>query len=181
MKNKGISVLIWMVLYLLVGGALVLLLFHIEKNVSVGTMLSYIGSYSSIFGLFVMLIQFKSVRKTTEETKIKIDGISLISEWSKATELIRGVETDIERDDISVASFKLRRVKDLVIQSKIGGGDDKECEKAIKSLNSYISILNQFLLSKGQDKTFNKQEILDGLESITDVLNRKISINKETL
>lgn len=183
MNEKHSSILIWLIAYLLIGALLVVLLYFIDKEGSWVEWVSIIGSYSSVFGLVVMAIQFKSVRETTEKTKEKLDSVSLISEWSKATELLRSAETDIERDDISVACFKLRRVKDLVIQSMSGEAAGKDCEKSIKKLNENISLLNQYLL-QGLDSgngSYNKQEMLDGLELISDVLNKRISHNIDVI
>lgn len=176
-KNHNIwSILYWVGGFLLIGGILIFIFkpFANDDN-AVVFWFGVIGGHSSIYGLIVMLFQFQSVRKTTDETKKKIDAISLISEWSKATELIRGAETDIERDDIPIAGFKLRRVKDLVIQSGIGDIDEKECEKIVKVLNSDIDILNQYLLADPQNKQINKLDMICGLEHLSDILSRKIN------
>lgn len=173
-KKRKLSTILWVGGFVAVGVLAYFLLRQYSRDNSFVFWVGAIGSYASIFGLIVMFVQFKSVRGTTEETKNKLDGISLITEWSKATELIRSAETDIERDDMSIAIFKLRRVKDIVIQSK-KGDEDKECDKAIKMLNSDISMLNQFLLSIPQNRQVDKMDMLDGLELISDILSRKIN------
>ena len=176
-KNQNIrSVLCWGGGFIILGFILYLLLKQLANDDSaVVFWIGAIGGYSSLYGLLVMLFQFQSVRKTTDETKRKIDAISLISEWSKAIELIRGAETDIERGDIPIAGFKLRRVKDLVIQSRIGDIDEKECEKVVKLLNSDIDILNEYVLSDPQNKQINKLDMICGLEHLSDILSRKIN------
>lgn len=138
---------------------------------------SIFGSYCSVVGLIVMFNQFKSVRATTEETKNRISGISLISEWSKATEIIRAVETDIERDAYSVASFKLMMTKDIIIKTVgyLKNNEDgfKEYDKILRRLNSFIDLLNQSIL-KEEFNDINKLDIVTGLETVVDFLNRKI-------
>lgn len=180
-KHHIKTLVIWAGGFVLIGIIIFILLRQISCNDDLGFWVGTFGAYASLYGLIVMLVQFQSVRTTTEETKKKIDGISLVSEWSKATELIRSAETDIERGDMSIAGFKLRRVKDIVIQSKMGLVEDKECDKSIKLLNSDISLLNQYLLSDPLNRHIDKQDMLDGLEHISDILSRMINKNINSL
>ena len=98
-----------------------------------------------------MFAQFHSVRETTEATQKKVDSISLISEWSSAAELVRSAENDVERDDFSVAVYKLKLIKDVLIRLKFKDDSQEElklCNRFEKKLYEFISQLGSIILSK---------------------------------
>lgn len=125
-----------------------------------------------------MIFQFKSVRKTTEETKERIDTIYGVSDFSKAAETIRSVETDIERDDFSIACYKLKSIKDLIIRNN-GDLTYKNSESIVRDINSVISTLNQTLLEG--NNSIDKTGLVDELEGITDCFNILINNHKNNI
>jgi hypothetical protein len=158
----------------------------LDRNAGFWEYVSLIGSYSSLFGLFVMFIQFRSVRKTTEETRTQLERLGFLVDLSKAHELVRSVESDIERDEMYAACYKLKLVKDFITKSaqssiseegERGKGKTKKYESVENRINSYISVLNQYVMENESEDCDNidKKSILNGLEKIVDFLNKQIN------
>ena len=185
MKNKK-PLIIWTIAFLALAIVICLLISKFasyEQKKDVLIWITILGSYSSVFGLVLMFAQFRSVRETTEATQRKVDNISLISEWSSAAELVRSAENDSNRDDYSVALYKLKQIKDVLIRlkSKDDSQDDlKLCGKYEKRLNEFISQLSKAHLYK-DSSSLDKITILSDLELLSDFLKKRINKRMNTI
>ncbi len=184
-RKNVVSILTWTGLFVVIGVIGYFIIRNHSNDATFSFWISLIGGYASLYGLVVMIIQFQSVRKTTEETKEKLESVSLISEWSRAIELIRSIEADIERDFFSVANYKLKNVKDLILKSKPilkADVENKELERVIKRINGYVDILSQFELKVDDPNSeINRPEMLSGLERIIDVMNGEINLYRNRI
>lgn len=138
--------------------------------------ISIYGGYTTIFSLVLMFVQFKSIRKVSEETKNKLNKTVAISDLSKYSELIRSVEMDVREDNIAVALYKTQNIKAVVHKIRIleHNGikkEEDEFEQIFSILATHINSYNEHLLS--EESQLNKSVILRELEVVTSFFQSK--------
>ena len=180
--------MIWATIFIVVGIALFLFYDqYLETDQkTIVTVFSFAGIYASLFGLVVMLVQFRSVKMTAIETRDKIDNMASIAELSKLTALMRDAATDIERDQFALARYKFQNTKDAIISvygfTHQDANKNSKLQEIVKRLNSDISSLNESILvvNKDQEHTESiKPGLLETVEFVTDFLQGEIHIQKK--
>ncbi len=173
-KMHNRSPLIWGGVFLLVGLFVILILKKFFPNTDLIGWVGVVGSYSSLYGLVVMLVQFQSVRSTAEATRDKINSVASVAELSHFAGLLRDASGDIERDSFELARYKIQAVKDVIISTfSIVKDSDKDlknrADDCIIILNNHISSLNNVIIEEGVP-VLNKAVIITDLESVCDFL-----------
>ena len=169
-RNKSYSIILWIVSYL-VGCVILFLSFKTDRFDSIIGLLS---AYTAVYSLVLMLVQFKSIRKVSEETKTKLNQTIAVSDLSRYSELIRGLGTDVRSDNYEVALYKTQNIKDMAHKIEISdasSSQDVEYVKIYSILDTHINSYNDRLLS--EETELNKRVILDELETVTTFFQRK--------
>ncbi|WP_133054009.1 hypothetical protein, partial [Niastella yeongjuensis] len=83
------------------------------------------GTFFSIFGLMIAFIQIKSLRESSEETKIAIDNsitrinqVLSVSDLSKSTKLIHEIQGFLQNNKLEMALIRMKDLKAVLIQVK---------------------------------------------------------------
>lgn len=128
------------------------------------------GTYISLVAFGVMLQQFKSVRKTTENVKQEVNKIASIADISQYAERVRSVYDDICSQEYKLATFKLKTVHQAILSIKSKNND-------IKNNRQYSRILGIIAetISTLQDINLNSdnldyEQIQKDLEAIATFL-----------
>lgn len=170
------SILGWILAYIAIAVFLYLVLHQsIFTDANALDWISAYGVYTTLFSLVLMFVQFKSIRKVSEETKNKLNKTVAISDLSKHSELIRSVETDVINNNIKVALYKTQNIKASVYKIKVSEKDpdyDKEeYESVFSILATHIDSYNEQLLT--QEPILNQKVILKDLETVTSFFQKK--------
>lgn len=166
--------MIWGGVFLLLGGVIILIVRELFPDTDLIGWIGVLGSYSSLYGLVVMLVQFQSVRSTAEATRDKINSIASVAELSHYAGLLRDASGDIERGSFELARYKIQAVKDVIIStfSTVKDSNKELKERANDSiiiLNNHISSLNNVIIAEGVPE-LNKAIIITDLEKVCDFL-----------
>lgn len=144
--------------------------------------LAVIFGYASLFSLVVVLVQFQSVRATTEKTRQEIKKITSITEWSKYAETARSLKDDILRDAYSVAVFKLHLIKHALISvpNSLLSQDsslNKLHGECLKAINGHISSLDAKILNDASfiAKNLIMQDMVKTSDFFYKIVNSKIN------
>lgn len=180
MKEKGFeSFFKWGLVFLI--GLAVLICFPISKRICFSFIewVSLIGSYSSVFGLIVMIIQFRSVKQTALETKDTINHLLFLTDWTKYSELSHSAQDDIRRDDLSLARYKIQSIKQSLMGIPDGvllDQDKKTKQGLVKKIYKHISLIDTCMLNDLHD--FSKETIISDLEEVADYFLKMVNQNK---
>jgi len=176
-KNSSTSIVWWIIVFIALVIILyfVLRLFFVDK-VNIIDWISVYGGFTTLFSLVLMFVQFKSIRKVSEETKNKLNKTVALSDLSKYSELIRSVEIDVRNNKIDVALYKTQNIKAIVHKLRIieqngNKQPDDEFESIISYLATHINSYNDQLLS--EEPILNKSIILKELEEVTSFFQNK--------
>lgn len=182
-KNKVIPILIWILLFLIGGGLLFWLVMSLtEEPLLLKDWISIFGSYSSLYGLIVIIIQFQSVKEATSKTQEEISKISSITEWSRYAEMASNLKEDIRFDQYALVVYKLHQIKQALQSIPVDALDkDQSLKKSqqlfIKAIHRHISSLDSIIL----DSTLSvpKESMMKDMEQVSDffktMVNKKIS------
>lgn len=181
MKNHRIkSIIIWGISYILLGGIIFLLFKAICTSVL--EWVAVLGTYSSIFSLLVVLIQFQSVRATAEKTQEEINKISSVTEWSRYAEMANSLKEDIRLEDFSVVAYKLHHIKQAFIciptSFFLSNPDLKDAkDRCVRSINTFISSIDAYSLDPTAyvPKVEMMKEIEEASDLFKTLINQKIS------
>ncbi len=175
--RTSLSIWIWVLLY----SAFAVALFFVTRGYilpenAVINWLSVYGVYTTFFSLVLMFVQFKSIRKVSEETKNKLNKTVAISDLSQYSELIRSVEMDVRKDNFEVAVYKTQNIKAIVHKIKILEQNADRCtgedyETVFSILATHIDSYHERLLHS--DSEINKSVILKELETVTSFFQKK--------
>ena len=178
MKTKsGLSVILWTVVYLIIGIALYFLLKGIlGEKADIVAVISILGVYTTLYSFVLMLVQFKSIRQVSEETKTKLNNSVAISDLSTYSEMIRSLESDVRADSLDVALYKTQNIKGIVHKIELLEGKDKKNDQEFADIYSilatHISSYNDRLISENNTE-LNKSVILKELEQISTFFQKK--------
>jgi len=139
------------------------------------------GTYSSVYGIFVAYIQILSVKESANVTKQEVEKankkvikILSISDLSKAIKIVQEVQTNLVSGREELSIIRLKDLKSILIQLKY----NKELktlttEETYTDLLSKISIhmtnINNDLI--GSKEGYNKGTVISDLEEIENQLN----------
>lgn len=140
-------------------------------------MYSIIGTYASIFGLAITLIQVVAVKEiakitsqTINETKNRIQiGIS-IADVSEAAKLIQEVDSYLGTNRFEIARIRITDLRDKLIQFKSNESFKKivkleEIDEIISFLNLHLANLYEQIYSE-ENITYNSKELSSELQKI---------------
>lgn len=180
-KQRVNPIFIWILIFLIVGGGLFWLVVSITKeSLTLKDWISIFGSYASLYGLFVVLIQFQSVKKTTAITQEEIIKLSSITEWSRYAEMASNLKDDIRYDQYSLAVYKLHHLKQALQSIPVNALEkDQDIRRSqefcIKAVRNHISALDSVILDP--TSSVSKERLLKELEQISDFF--KIMVNNK--
>lgn len=175
--NRGLSVFLWTIVYLIIGIVLFFLLKRtMGEKADFVTVISILGVYTTLYSFILMLVQFKSIRQVSEETKRKLNKSVAISDLSTYSEMIRSLESDVRGDSLEVALYKTQNIKGIVHKIELLEGKDKqdnhEFSEIYGILATHISSYNDRLISENNTE-LNKSVILKELEQVSTFFQKK--------
>lgn len=180
MKEKGFNSLYkWGLVFLMGLAVLICIPFFTSIRFSFIEWASLIGSYSSVFGLIVMIIQFRSVKQTALETKASVNNLLFLTDWTKYSELSHSAQDDIRRDDLSLARYKMQNIKQSLMgipDSVLLDQDRKTKQGLVRKLYKHISLIDTYMLNSEQG--YSKETIINDLEEVADYLLKMVNLNK---
>jgi alpha-N-acetylglucosamine transferase len=180
-KKKVIPILIWIIIFLIIGGLLYWLVVSLaEEPIRLKDWISIFGSYASLYGLIVIIIQFQSVKVATSKTQEEISKISSITEWSKYAEMASNLKEDIRLDEFGLVVYKLHQIKQALQSMPVNAlGKDQDIKKSqqayIKAIHSHISSLDAVILDSSA--SVPKEKMMKDMEQVSDFF--KIMVNKK--
>ena len=179
-NHKVKSIFFWVLSYLVLG--VIICILFLRVCTSPQEWISVIGTYSSVFSLLVVLIQFQSVKATAEKTQEEINRISSITEWSRYAEMANSLKEDIRLEDYSVVAYKLHHIKQALICMPDSlfyiNPDLKDTKnKCVRSINTFISSIDSFSLDSTSyvPKVEMMKEIEEASDLFKTLINNKIS------
>ena len=146
----------------------------------IGTAISIIGSFASIVGLIIAYFQIISIKKTTEETKIKVDNslrkmneVLMVSELSKSVQVLREIQSYLSEKRIDFAQMRMKDLKPALIQVKY----NKKLQGLV-SENNFNDLIQDFGLNletinahvAGSKKGFSIHVIDKNMENLATTL-----------
>jgi hypothetical protein len=145
-------------------------------------MISIIGTYASLFGIYATYIQINSVKKISEKTekaleewKMRFNIILSTHELSKSIKLVSEIQSYIRSKKYEITLLRLQDLKEILIQNKNNRNIIDLTRKNIYNeiiANLSIDILNiHSSLLKNNVKNIDYTKINENLESLSDKLN----------
>lgn len=171
-KDNKYSIWIWILTFLIVGFLLYWLLQYLNK--SPDDITGLLGLYTALYSLVLMLVQFKTIRKVSEETKVKLNQTVALSDLSKYSELIRGLGADVRNNNYEIALYKTQSIKEIVHKIEIAdlsGSTNSDYNNIYSILATHINSYNDRLMSG--EAEINKLVILNELETLTSFFQSK--------
>jgi len=159
--------------YLLFGIAIyIVLVKYLPNNLNnIVNIISVLSAYTSVFALIIMLHQVISVERVTTETKDKIFGLLMISDYSKLIEHTRFIQEDIRNEKYELVLYRMQILRDALLNNKYRSND------GINNFSNHISILGAHISSlhtciiKSSGSQINKTAIVKDLEKLIEFLS----------
>lgn len=150
-----------------------------EEALAIKDWISIYGSYSSLYGLIVILIQFQSVKKTARKTQEEISKITSITEWSRYAEMASNIKDDIRHGYNELAVYKFHQIKQALLSipsSVLEYIPDlrKNQQDYIKSINNHISTLDSAILDSEVD--IPKEKMMRDMEQVSDFFRKMVNL-----
>lgn len=178
-KESKVSLIWHWILFFLIGGAL----YWWIASVSKGTMMlkdwiSVFGSYASLYGLIVLLVQFQSVKKTTRKTQEEISKITSITEWSRYVEMASNLKDDIRHGYYELAGYKFHQIKQALMSMPSSMMEHnpelkKNHQDYIKSINGHIFTLDMAILDDQVEVP--KDKMMKDMEQVSDFFRKMVN------
>ena len=134
-------------------------------------MISILGTYASLFGIFLGVVQILNVKESIKftnaavsQTIAKIDRIYSISELSAAIKLVEEIEAYLLSHKYEMSLVRIKDLKKIVIEYSY---NFYELNKCIPIITSDVSNLTNFVFGGSRIKI---PVIIDNLENISSIL-----------
>lgn len=177
--QKFNPIFLWILIFLIGGGVVYWLTVTLSSDMLLlKDWISIFGSYASLYGLLVVIIQFQSVKQTTLKTQEEISKITSITEWSRYAELASNIKDDIMYEQYSLARFKLHQIKQamLSIPTSLLEQDDnmkKSQQGFIKAIYGHISSLDSVILDSTAG--VSKEKMFNDMERVSDFFKKMVN------
>jgi len=161
------------ILFFIIGLTIILLLFkyYFKSEQNAINYFSIIGTYASIYGIVVGIIQIVSIKENVKLTKIevfqtvnKIDSIFTISELASSIKLIEEIHAYMLAKKYQMALIRLRDLKKNVIENSY---KHSELNKIIPLITTDINNLMKLVYEETQIK---EEIIRENLEKTSTIL-----------
>lgn len=132
--------------------------------------LTAVGTYASVVAFVVMLQQFESVRKTTENVKQEVNKIASIANLSQYAERVRTIYDDVCSKEYKLAAFKLESLQEALVSVKSKMKDSEKIQQYTKVIST-VSTTKTLLLEKDvSEENLNLNKISQDMEKIVSFL-----------
>lgn len=162
----------------LIGGLCVYIFFRqlSSNEQTILNLFSLLGTYASIFGLVIALVQIFRLKQISEITQLevqstqkRINQLVSVAELSKANKIIQEIQHFISTDKYDLCLLRMRDLKEIVIQSKCSSDLHKftsttEYNEIIQKLSEDLVNISDFVKTK---KRVNLSVINKNLENIS--------------
>ncbi len=132
--------------------------------------LTAVGTYISLVAFGVMLQQFKSVRKTTENVKLEVNKIASIANLYQYAERVRTVNDDIHSHEYKLAAYKLESVQEALVYVKSTMTDAKKIQQYTKVISAVSTIKTSLQEKDVSEESLNLNKIHKDMEKVINFL-----------
>jgi hypothetical protein len=176
-KNiKTLTILLFFVGLVL---TIIVFFFYLKVRPNAINLISLVGSFASVYGICVGVLQIISVKKSIgltntaiSSTVEKIETSLTISELSSASKLIEEIQAYLTANEYSVSLVRLKDLKEIIIEHSFR---ITEFDKLIPIITDDVNNLSKKV---NESKKIRVQKIRENLETIkTEIIKTRVTLN----
>jgi predicted nucleotidyltransferase len=147
---------------------------------SILNFITLLGTFASLFGLIIALLQIKSIKKISEQTKQEVEKslehlnlLLSLSDLAKSNLMIREIMSHVKSGKYELAHIRMSDLKNILIE--IQNKENLKDYIGIKKYSQYVIDLTidmknvyYFLINNKNEVEFNK--ISDNLEDLSTII-----------